>query len=300
LEVVPERTHRFLGLGTVIRNRLLPRSAHPIFTPQSPDDPMLPSLFISHGAPDLVLTDNAAREFLSGLMDMLPERPKAILVASAHWDTPTPAISAPATNDTIYDFGGFQAELYRMTYPAPGAPALASLAAELLSAAGMAAHIDPSRGLDHGAWVPLMIALPGADIPVAQLSLQADAGPAHHLALGQALAPLRTEGVLVIGSGSLTHNLAEYFPLRRSGSTAEPDWVRSFADWADDRLARRADDDLLDYRRLAPHAARNHPTEEHLLPLFVAMGAGGRNARRLHASVDHGVLRMDAFAFGET
>jgi 4,5-DOPA dioxygenase extradiol len=256
-----------------------------------------PSLFLSHGSPMLALSDVPARDFLAGLGDELG-RPEAILVASAHWETPAPLVSSVARNETIHDFYGFPPELYRLAYPAPGAPALAERAAARLKEAGLAAGLDRSRGLDHGAWVPLLLMYPAADIPVAQISIQTPRGPAHHIALGRALAPLREEGVLVIGSGSYTHNLGE---LRRGDpGEAEPSWVTRFADWFDRALVEQRTDDLVDYRGRAPEAARNHPTEEHLLPVFVALGAGdGGAARRLHSSATYGTLRMDAYAFGE-
>jgi len=262
----------------------------------------LPAIFLSHGAPTLPLDDVAARTFLTDLgrrIDAACGRPRAILVASAHWETASPEVSAPEVNDTIHDFHGFPRALYEMRYPAPGAPALAARTTDLLHAAGLPATIDLDRGLDHGAWVPLLLMYPAADIPVAQVSVQTHLGPEHHYRLGQALAPLRDEGVLVIGSGAYTHNLMELRGLRQQGITQEPGWVTSFANWTDRALLEGRVDDLLAYRRLAPNGARNHPTEEHLLPLFVAMGAGGaRDAQHLHASTTHAALRMDVYGFG--
>ena len=257
---------------------------------------MLPSLFISHGSPMLPLTEAPARTFLAGLAATLP-RPKAILVASAHWETDRPALNAVARNDTIHDFYGFPPALYRLSYPAPGDPALAERIAHLLGAAGLATDIDQARGLDHGAWVPLLLAYPDADIPVLQLSVQTPLGPAHHLRLGQALTPLRAEGVLVIGSGSWTHDLRR-FRGQAIDAPEAPDVV-AFSNWMDSALAEGRRDDLLAYRAKAPHAAQEHPTEEHLLPLFVALGAGGDNAKptRIHHSASYGILRMDAYAF---
>ncbi|CAH2603555.1 4,5-DOPA dioxygenase extradiol [Rhodovastum atsumiense] len=257
---------------------------------------MLPSLFLSHGSPMLPLTTAPARGFLQQLGAGL-ERPRAILVASAHWETARPAVNAVAANATIHDFFGFPPALYELRYPAPGAPELAGQVAARLRGAGFATDIDTGRGLDHGAWVPLLLMYPLADIPVLQVSVQPQLGPVHHLRLGQALAPLRAEGVLVIGSGSLTHNLGA---LRGHGlDDPAPAWVDAFADWCAAALAEGRTDDLLAYRRLAPFAERNHPTEEHLLPLFVALGAAGEaaRARHLHASTTHGVLRMDVYGF---
>jgi 4,5-DOPA dioxygenase extradiol len=256
----------------------------------------LPSLFLSHGSPTLPLTDTPARSFLSEFSGTLA-RPSAILVVSAHWETSVPTISAVDRNDTIHDFRGFPQALYELRYPAPGSPAVAARTADLLRASGIDCRIDRSRGLDHGAWVPLLLMYPQADIPVLQLSLQPHLGTAHHLRMGRALAPLRQEGVLIIGSGSMTHDLSEF---RGHGpNDPAPDWVTAFADWFHSALTAGRTDDLLDYRRQAPFAVKNHPSEEHLLPLYVAMGAAGENAgaERLHASATYGVLRMDVYAF---
>lgn len=257
---------------------------------------MLRPIFLSHGAPTLPFEDVAARRFLEGLAATLP-RPRAILIVSAHWETRTPTVNAVARNETIHDFRGFPQELYSLAYPAPGDPDLAERVVDLLSAAGLPSSADHRRGLDHGAWVPLMLAWPQADIPVVQLSVQSHLGPGHHLELGRALAPLTHEGVLIIGSGSFTHDLSSW---RGQAGMAEPEWVTTFADWFDTALAEGRTCDLLAYRSLAPNAARNHPTEEHLLPLFVALGAAGPDApaHHLHASNTYGVLRMDAYAFG--
>ena len=256
----------------------------------------LPSLFLSHGAPTLPLTDTPARTFLGHLAQQI-ERPKAILVVSAHWETQRPAVNAVAWNDTIHDFYGFPRPLYDLRYPAPGAPVIAARVATLLAQADIGCDIDLARGLDHGAWVPLSLIYPAADIPVLQVSVQPQLGPAHHLKLGRALAPLREEGVLIVGSGSFTHDLSEF---RGHGpNDLAPTWVNDFADWFQAALTERREGDLLNYRDLAPYATRNHPTEEHLLPLFVALGAAGADAmtERLHASATYGVLRMDVYAF---
>lgn len=256
----------------------------------------LPSLFLSHGAPTLPLTDTPAREFLSQIGGTL-ERPKAILVISAHWETAMPTVNAVESNETIHDFGGFPRALYDLRYPAPGSPTFAARIVERLRTSGFDCNIDKRRGLDHGAWVPLLLMYPRADIPVLQLSVQPHLGPEHHLRVGRALAQLRDEGMLIIGSGSFTHDLSEF--RGHSPNDPAPDWVNSFADWFDAALAKGATNDLLNYRRLAPFATKNHPTEEHLLPLYAALGAAGENARaeRLHASSTYSVLRMDVYAF---
>ena len=260
---------------------------------------MLPSLFVSHGSPMLALTPSPARDFLTGLGATLP-RPAAIVIASAHWETEGPAVNAVAENVTIHDFYGFPSALYELRYPAPGSAAVAGRVAGLLEAAGLGCEVDHARGLDHGAWVPLLLMYPAHDIPVVELSVQGWQGPHHHLLVGEALAPLRAEGVLVIGSGAFTHDLRRMRRGERGAEDAEPD-VAAFAEWMWAELAAGRVEDVLDYRRRAPFGAAQHPTEEHMLPLFVAMGAGGDAvpARRLHASTEHGVLRMDAFAFGE-
>lgn len=262
---------------------------------------MLPTLFLSHGAPSLALTDAPARRFLKELPARLAAKPKAIVMVSAHWETDRPVVNAVTVNDTIHDFGGFSRELHEIRYPAPGSPALAGRVGDLLTTAGLACDVDRRRGLDHGAWVPLVLMYPLADVPVVQLSVQTALGPAHHLDLGRALAPLRHEGVLVIGSGSFTHDLSEFKANRDASAGPDPAWVTGFADWFDRALCDGRTADMLDYRRLAPYASRNHPTEEHLLPLYVAQGAAGERpgVTRLHASTTHGVLRMDVYAFGE-
>ena len=259
---------------------------------------MLPSLFLSHGSPMLALTPSSARDFLAGLGATLP-RPTAIVIASAHWETERPAVNAVVENPTIHDFHGFPPALYALRYPAPGSAAVAARVKALLDTAGLECDVDPARGLDHGAWVPLMLLYPAHDIPVVELSVQTGQGTRHHLLLGAALAPLRREGVLVIGSGAFTHDLRRMRRRDKESEEAEPD-VAAFAEWMWAALAAGRVEDVLDYRRRAPFGAAQHPTEEHLLPLFVALGAGGVDApvRRLHASTNYGVLRMDAFAFG--
>lgn len=257
----------------------------------------LPTLFVSHGAPTLAIVDSPASRFLRQLGKNLP-RPKAILVASAHWESQGgPAVSLAAKPPTIHDFGGFPDALFAIRYPAPGAPEMGARAASLLSREGVAVAQSPSRGLDHGAWVPLHLMYPDADIPVAQISIVRGASPEEHERIGRALAPLRDEGVLIIGSGSLTHNLHEF--RGQPIDVAAPGWVSSFGDWMKARLDANDLQALRDYRTRAPNAERNHPTEEHLLPLYLALGAAGDNARaeRLHASYEYGILAMDVYAF---
>lgn len=260
---------------------------------------MMPVLFLSHGAPTLPLEAGETGAAWRQLGAQLP-RPSAILVVSAHWETRTPTISRAVQPETIHDFSGFPEELYRLRYPAPGAPQMAEAAAEALRQANVPVQLDDTHGLDHGAWVPLSIMFPQADIPVAQLSLQPEQDPAWHLALGRALQPLRRQGVLIIGSGAITHNLRAVF--RHPPGEPAPAWVTEFRDWIAERIGRNDLDALCAYRTLAPHAEQNHPSDEHLLPLFVALGAANdaRGARHLNQVMTFGLLAMDAWLFGET
>ena len=259
----------------------------------------LPALFLSHGAPSLVLEDCPARDFLAGLGQALP-RAEAIIVMSAHYETDHPAISTTPKPDTIHDFRGFPDALHAMQYPAPGAPEIAHVARQLLDAAGYVTRIDPERGLDHGIWAPLALVYPKADIPVVPLSIQPHEGPDHHAAIGRALSPLRDAGILLIGSGSITHNLSRFFGGEyRLDSPAEP-FAREFADWIAGRIEAGDTDALLSGPGSWPAGCENHPTDDHILPLYFALGAGGTPLRgqRLHRSTNYGVLAMDAFAFG--
>jgi 4,5-DOPA dioxygenase extradiol len=250
-------------------------------------------LFISHGPPTLPLSPSPARGFLATLAGQHP-RPRSILVVSAHFQAAAPTLTAHPNPETVHDFFGFPEPLYSLDYPAPGDPGLAQTLALGLQGQGWAARISEGRGLDHGAWVPLMLMYPAADIPVVQLSLVRDQGPEYHWRLGRALRALVGEGVLILGSGSLTHNLGE---LDWSDAAPTAPWVTAFANWFAARI-EAGEGALLDYRAQAPHAVRNHPTEEHLLPLFVALGASATGRGRcLHSSVQMGVLAMDAYAF---
>lgn len=256
---------------------------------------MMPSLFVSHGSPTLPLDDCAARDFISGFGKTLP-KPKAILAVSAHWDSEIPAVNRVAINDTIHDFYGFPEALHRMRYPAPGSAELAERTISALDQAGFQPMTDNERGLDHGAWVPLLLMYPAHDIPVVQLSIQSRLGPAHHLQLGLAISSLR-DNCLILCTGSFTHNLRL---LNRSGLNApEPPWVHDFSAWIHAALLEQRSEDLVNYRRLAPFAVQAHPDDDHFMPLFVAVGAGGNgaSARRLHSSTTFGTLRMDAYAF---
>jgi 4,5-DOPA dioxygenase extradiol len=261
-------------------------------------DAPLPVLFVSHGAPNMILYDSPARRFLAGLGETLP-KPKAIVSVSAHFMANRPTVVADPAPGMIYDFGGFEPELYEMVYPAPGEPRLAAEVAERLAAAGLDPLIRAERGYDHGTWVPLKLIRPAADVPVVQLSVEPRRDPRHHWEIGRALADLRREGVLIVASGSLTHNLHEVFGANglRALDAPSPAWVTGFADWIAEKIAAGDVEALLDYRRRAPDAVRNHPTDEHLLPLFVALGAGGATGLRIHESRNFAVLAMDAYRF---
>jgi 4,5-DOPA dioxygenase extradiol len=256
---------------------------------------MIPSLFVSHGAPTLILESGPTCDFLRGLGTAFG-RPKAVLAVSAHWETREPAVSAAPRPATIHDFFGFPEPLYRMQYPAPGAPDLAGRVENLLTQGGITGRIDAERGLDHGAWVPLMLMYPAADIPVLQLSIQPHHDPAHHLAVGRALAPLREEGVLILGSGGAVHNLRA---LAWNQHGAPADWAQGFDDWLASAIDRGAIADLVAYRERASGAVEAHPRDEHFLPLFVAVGAAGEKpvGKRIHAGFEHGSLSMAAFSF---
>lgn len=255
---------------------------------------LAPSLFISHGSPMWALEPGLLGPELQRLGRTLAEV-TAIVVVSPHWQTRGLRVAATAAPETIHDFSGFPAPLYALRYAPPGAPVLAADVARMLGDAGFDAAIDPQRGLDHGAWVPLRYLRPDADVPVLQVSLPHDIDTAGALRLGQALAPLRERGVLVVGSGSLTHNLYEF-----RQHIGDPEYAQAFADWVADAVRRRDVDALVHYRERAPHAARAHPSEEHYLPLLVAIGAShaGETATLIEGGMTHGVLSMDSFGFG--
>jgi 4,5-DOPA dioxygenase extradiol len=229
----------------------------------------LPSLFLSHGAPTLPIDPSMPRAEFAALSNHVP-RPESILMLSAHWGTPHPLASTATEPETIHDFYGFPRQLYEIRYPAPGAPDVARRAAALLTENGLLADTQ-AHGLDHGAWVPMLLMFPQADVPVAQLSIQPHMDATHHYRLGRALRSLRDDGVMVIGSGQITHNLrAADFAARPED--ADPR-VTEFTQWFEEKLAAHDVEALLDYRQQAPYAALMHPTDEHLLPVFAALGA---------------------------
>lgn len=256
----------------------------------------LPVLFVSHGSPMMAVEDSPSATFLRQLSKEWPT-PRAILVVSAHWETLTPSLTGSTTLQTIHDFYGFPPTLYRLRYPAKGDPVLARRIKDLLMNAEMEASIDDRRGLDHGAWNPLMCIYPQANIPVVQLSVQSHAPAQWHYEIGRALRTIRKEGVLVIGSGNLTHNLREAF---HGDFKFTPEWVTDFSEWIWQKTQADDHEALISWRELAPHAGENHPTPEHFLPFLVALGAADHSKpHRLNQVVDFGVLAMDAYLFSD-
>lgn len=255
---------------------------------------MFPSLFISHGSPMLALEPGDSGPALARLAAEMP-RPRAIVIVSAHWESAELLVNGNPQPETWHDFGGFPPALFAVQYPAKGMPEMAQHVVALLAASGLPARIDQERPLDHGVWVPLSLMYPQADIPVVQVSLPSRMGPAMQTRVGKALASLREEEVLVIGSGSITHNLRE-LDWHAGPESVEP-WAKAFRDWMIEKLAADDDDALHDYRRLAPNAVRNHPSDEHLLPLYFARGAGGEFSIA-HQGFTMGALGMDIYRFG--
>ena len=264
---------------------------------------MLPTFFISHGAPTFPLEhEQPVHEFIGGLLGGLS--PRAILMISAHWEAATPTVTSASPLRTIHDFSGFPRELYDLRYEPPGSPELADKTVELLANAGLEAKLDPARGIDHGAWTPLIVARPEADVPVVQLSLVHGLDPSTHVTMGEALAPLRADGVLIIGSGGAVHNLRaiDWNALGPDArSTPPPAWATDFRAWLDATLALQpaARAHALREWVTAPGARMAHPREEHLLPLHVAAGAASSDkARLIHESWQGGSLSLAAWRFG--
>jgi 4,5-DOPA dioxygenase extradiol len=255
-----------------------------------------PTLFLSHGSPLHALEPSDASRAWRAIAASLP-KPRAILMVSAHWETSLPMLTGGTQLKTIHDFGGFPEPLYRLRYDAPGSPELAAEAAALLRDAGIASSTNGVRGIDHGAWVPLRWMYPACDVPVVQLSVQPGLGTLHHLQMGQALQPLTEHDVLVIGSGHVTHNLRDWMTSREAQQPLP--YVPAFSQWLETHLASNDEAALLAYREQAPAAARAHPTEEHFLPLYVALGAAGPAARsnRVYAGMEGAALSMDAYQF---
>jgi 4,5-DOPA dioxygenase extradiol len=257
--------------------------------------PRLPTLFVSHGAPTFATEPGVAGRRLAALGRLLP-RPEAVLVVSPHWQTTGPTVTTAARPATIHDFAGFDPALYRLTYPAPGHPALAAATVEHLRQAGWDARTDPERGLDHGAWTPLLHLCPAADVPVFQVSLPAGLDGESAVALGRALAPLAGEGVLIVGSGGVTHNLGDF-----REPTADTGYVAAFAAWLRRTMAAGDLATLSRALELGPQAGRAHPTPEHFWPLVVAAGAATdmEPVTVIEGGIQHRILAMDAFVFGQ-
>jgi 4,5-DOPA dioxygenase extradiol len=268
---------------------------------------MMPVLFVSHGAPTVVMeTEAPFARALRAFGEHL--RPQAIAIVSAHWQTRAPEVRVTGAErpPLIYDFGGFPEAMYRMQYPAPGAPELAREIVDALAGAHAvdgapkwAAAVDATRGLDHGAWTPLMLAYPAAEIPVVQVSLPT-ASPTALLAMGRALASFRARDVLIIGSGTVVHNLREIGRGGGAGAGGGAGWAHAFDAWFADAVARHDVDELAEWRVRAPEAARAHPTSEHFDPFLVAMGAtsAGEKVTVLHDEMAFGTLSMRTFTIG--
>ncbi|GAC1606920.1 MAG: class III extradiol ring-cleavage dioxygenase [Ramlibacter sp.] len=265
--------------------------------------PALPALFISHGAPLFAIDAGQSGPALTRLGERIREHAgiglRGVVIMSPHWTARSPAVMSGAKPATLHDFGGFPQALFELDYPAPGAPELAKDVAQLLREHGIAAQSDPKRPYDHGAWVPLMHLFPEADVPVIQVALPAGWGPQQVYAMGQSLQPLRERGIVVIGTGSMTHNLAEFFGGEREAAP----YVLEFSRWVEAAIGRGDLEALLDYRQQAPHAQRAHPSDDHFLPLFFALGAGGFSqpgepvaAGYVTREVMYGILAMDSFA----
>ncbi|WP_296255527.1 MULTISPECIES: DODA-type extradiol aromatic ring-opening family dioxygenase [unclassified Pseudomonas] len=255
---------------------------------------MFPSLFISHGSPMLALEPGPSGPALAHLAAELP-RPKAIVIVSAHWESNELLVNGNPQPETWHDFGGFPAALFAVQYPAPGEPDMTRRVMELLAVAELPARTDSRRPFDHGVWVPLSLMYPTADIPIVQISLPSGMGPALQTRVGHALRSLREEDVLIIGSGSITHNLRE-LDWHAGPESVEP-WALAFRNWMVEKLAADDEQALHDYRRQAPQAARNHPSDEHLAPLYFARGAGGTFSVA-HQGFTMGALGMDIYRFG--
>jgi 4,5-DOPA dioxygenase extradiol len=257
----------------------------------------MPVSFISHGSPELAVRTTPTHTFLKRYAGALPI-PRAILIVSAHWETSAPTVSTGTAPSTVFDFRGFDSRLRDIDYNAPGAPDVARQAQALLSAAGFDVAADASHGWDHGVWVPLHLLYPARNIPVAQVSIQPNASPNHHARLGRALRALRDDGVLIIASGAMTHNLAAF--VGQPVDAAAPAWVTDFTAWMAQALLSGDREAALSYREAAPFAVENHPEAEHILPLFVALGASpeGERVERVHDAIEHGVLAMDVYRFG--
>lgn len=254
-------------------------------------------LFVPHGAPTFALHPGAAGAAMSNVVQKLPT-PRAIVVVSPHWDTRIPTVSVATQLETIYDFYGFPDALYQLQYPATGCPEVAKEVAAALTAAGFDVAADSQHGLDHGAWQPLRQMFPDADVPIVPLSMQTHAGPAHAFRIGQALSALTEKNIWVVASGNITHNLRDWQVAAATGGQT-PAYVPRFAEWVHTQLNAHDLDTLLNYRQHSADGRQAHPSEDHLMPLFVALGAAGEGAKpqAFYRGVNDYVISMDGYAF---
>ena len=254
-------------------------------------------LFVPHGSPMFALQPGAAGAAMSDVVGQLPT-PRAIVVVSPHWETRVPTVGTATQLETIHDFGGFDPRLFEIQYPATGCPEAAQQVVAALQAAGLPVATDANRGLDHGAWVPLRQMFPDAEVPVVPLSVQHHGGPQHAWRVGQALAPLAQQGFLIVASGNVTHNLRDWQLISMTGQPT-PGYVQQFADWVHTQMSVRNTEALLNYRHTQAAGAQAHPRDEHLLPLFTALGAAGADAQpeAFYRGIYDHVIAMDGYAF---
>lgn len=258
---------------------------------------LLNTLFVPHGSPTFALNPGAAGLAMSEVVNRLAQ-PRAIIVISAHWDTAVPTVSTATHLETIYDFYGFPEALYALKYPAMGSPDAAQEVVKALKKKFEQVATDPTRGLDHGAWSPLRQMFPKAEVPIIPVSIQSHAGTANAMAMGEALEELTHQGFLVIGSGNITHNLGDFRLASMQGGHT-PAYVEAFANWVETQMIGKHWQQLIDYRQLSPEGVRSHPSEDHFLPLFVAIGAAGKNAtaEAFFRGISNNVIAMDGYAF---
>jgi len=252
---------------------------------------------VPHGSPMFALQPGAAGSAMSDVAARLTA-PRAIVVVSPHWETAVPTVGTATRLETIHDFGGFDARLFQIQYPATGCPEAAQQVVQALQASGLPVDTDANRGLDHGAWVPLRQMFPDADVPVVPLSVQHHGGPVHAYRVGQALAPLAEQGFLIVASGNVTHNLRDWQIISMTGQPT-PDYVQQFADWIHAQMIGGQADALLNYRQTQTAGSRAHPRDEHLLPLFTALGAAGPGAQpqAFYRGIYDHVIAMDGYTF---
>jgi 4,5-DOPA dioxygenase extradiol len=264
---------------------------------------ILPTLFISHGPPDLLVTDCPSQKFLQMLGKKMPA-PSGIIVVSAHWQCDQLTISNNEWPRTVYDFGpGFNEALYRMDYPAHGSSEIVDEIQDCLNRQSIDSQIVHDQGLDHGAWIPLKLMYPKADIPIVQISLMKEESATTHWRTGRALASLRLKNYLLIGSGSITHNLKDAMEsFTTKEAIATPDYATTFCQWLDRQVQTRRIEQLLDWLNMAPESRRVHPTDEHFLPFFFALGAAGPDwqGKLEHQSFLYSTIGMGAYSFSSS